>query len=166
MIRKQTVHATDGSSNVSALARVSWLLNSNIRSQARSLEMPGIPAASIAGVDLDAVARRDPEAAREIARIGERMRFGRETDAEFLALIRLLHAAGEGARAEYLLRRNLDPGAESYTLYLELFGSAKEDEYRGAVRGFERQFGVSLRFLKRAQFLVERYQSEAGGPLA
>src|SRR5205085_2465187 len=62
--------------------------------------------------------------------------------------------------------RNLHPGAESHTLYLELFGSAKEDEYRGAVRGFERQFGVSLRFLKRAQFLVERYQSEAGGPLA
>src|SRR4051812_35164039 len=66
----------------------------------RCLEMAGIPAATIAGVDLDAVARRDPAAAREIARIGELLRFGRETDAEFLTLIRLLWAAGEGTNAE------------------------------------------------------------------
>jgi hypothetical protein len=119
----------------------------------------GISAAAVGDVDLDAVARVNPAAAKEIARIGELMRLGEESDEEFLALIQLLHGVGEVAKAEHLLRRNLDLDTDGHLLYLTLFGRAKEEEFRASILAFERQFGVELRFEERPQFLVERYRS-------
>ena len=82
--------------------------------------MTAIPAANIKDVDLVAVARTDPDAAREIARLGHLMEHGEESNEEFCHLCELLHDVGEEAKAEYLLRRNLTEGQITHDLYIRL----------------------------------------------
>src|SRR5690242_20739309 len=67
-----------------------------------------IPAANIGDTNLISLAKTNPEAAEEIARLEDLMNRGAETKEEFLRLCQLLFDVGSVAVSEDLLRRNLD----------------------------------------------------------
>ena len=115
-----------------------------------------IPAASIADVDLAAIAKQDPAAAKEIVRLGDLLANGEETDEDILALCQLLHDFGEQAEAEHLLRRSLEY-SESQALYARLFGTVKQEEFHASIEAFKSEFNVELEFVKRLDFLDEVY---------
>ncbi|MCE9547170.1 MAG: hypothetical protein K8T25_16980 [Planctomycetia bacterium] len=123
----------------------------------------GIPAANIGDIDLEVLAQTDPESAREIARLDALMNLGEESKEEFRRLCKLLFDAGSVAAAEILLRRNLDY-YEGEALYLQLFGSTKEDEFVFAMEAFKSQFEIDLVLEKENQFLVSTYHSGGGPP--
>jgi hypothetical protein len=112
-----------------------------------------IPAASITDVDLAAVARVDPDAAVEIARIGDLLNRGKETAEDFFRLVRLLHRVGQFRQAEYLLRRNFEIGEGGFDLYLELFGTTRQEEFSAAIEAFREQFALDLNFIESRNFL-------------
>jgi hypothetical protein len=114
-----------------------------------------IPAATVQDIDL---ATTDAALAAEIRRLGNLMESGDETPEEFARLIRLLVEAGQSVKAEYLLRRNVEVVAGELTLYRELFGSAKPDEFAAAVEGFSVQFNVGLEFVSSRGFLDALYR--------
>ena len=122
-----------------------------------------IPAAGLGDTDLDAVARTHPDAAKQIARLAERMAFGKDTPEEFCTLCQLLHDVGEPGNAEYLLRRNLDVGHPSHELYLKLFGMEKPNKFKSAIESFETQFEIALELVEEADFLEATYRTD-GGP--
>src|SRR5438552_579371 len=103
----------------------------------------GIPAASIGGVDLDAIAKDFPDQAREIARLEALMHRGEETKEEFRSLCELLHRVGATKDAEYLLRRNMEY-YEGEELYQRLFGTAVPDNFAKASERFAEEFGLEL----------------------
>lgn len=119
----------------------------------------GIPAASIGEVDLEVVARRFPEEAKEIARLESLMHCGEETKDEFRRLCELLHHVGGTKDAEYLLRRNLEY-YEGWELYQRLFGTAVPDDYTRAIERFSEEFGLELTLEKERDFLDREYLSE------
>src|SRR5262245_57493169 len=102
-----------------------------------------IPAANIGDTDLEALARTNPTAAKEIARIEDLMNHGEETKEEFLKLCQLLFDVGSAVASEYLLRRNLDY-YEGRALYVRLFGTTKQEEFQTAIEAFKSQFDVDL----------------------
>lgn len=122
-----------------------------------------IPAASIGDTDLGAVARTDPGAAKEIARLEDLMGRGEETKEEFLRLCQLLFDVGSVPAAEILLRRNLEY-YEGETLYAQLFGKEKPTEFEAAIEAFSSQFGVALSLAEKHEFLVSTFHSDAGLP--
>jgi hypothetical protein len=122
-----------------------------------------IPAANIGDADLAALARTNPEAAREIARLEALMHRGEETKEEFLRLCRLLFDVRSIAASEILLRRNLDYYG-GRTLYTELFGTTKPDEFEAAIEAFQTQFLLELTARRDTDFLVAHFISE-GGPV-
>lgn len=122
-----------------------------------------IPAASIGDTDLDAVARSNPDAAKEIARLEDLMNRGEETKDEFLCLCQLLFDVGSVAAAEILLRRNLDY-YEGEALYTKLFGTEKQDEFAAAIHAFESQFNIQLSRTENNDFLVSTFHSVGGPP--
>jgi hypothetical protein len=115
-----------------------------------------IPAATIRDVDLNGT---DVELASEILRLGALMERGNETPAQFGQLILLMHQAGHYAKAEYLLRRNIEGVADGHALYRELFGTEKPDEFAAAINGFEEQFAVRLKLVKPGVFLDAVYST-------
>ena len=123
-----------------------------------TVEEHGIPAASIGSVDLEEVARVDPTAAAEIARISELLQQGNETVEEFLALVQLMHRVGYPEDAEYLLRRNLD-WSEGEELYARLFGTTVPDEFHRAILALADEFGLNLRRSEELDFLDTVYDS-------
>jgi hypothetical protein len=120
-----------------------------------------IPAATVQDVDLSAV---DPTLVAEIRRLGDLMERGEETPEEFAGLVRLLAEAGHPAKAEYLLRRNVEVAAGELALYRELFGTAKPDEFAAAVEAFAEQFGVGVEFVSSRGFLDALYRVQPGPP--
>lgn len=122
----------------------------------------GIPAANIGDTDLGEVARSNPVAANEIARLRDLMYHGEETAEEFLRLCQLLFDVGSVPAAEILLRRNLDY-YHGYELYLQLFGTEKQEEYDFALAAFVAQFDLELSLISRSSFLVSRFRT-SGGP--
>jgi hypothetical protein len=122
-----------------------------------------IPAASIGSIDLALLAETNPGAASEIARLEDLMNRGEERPEEFLRLCQLLHDVGAVGDAEHLLRRNLDH-YDGRTLYNDLFGTAKQDEFETSIHTFAWQFDVKLRLVQDQEFLLSTYQSEPGGP--
>lgn len=121
-----------------------------------------IPAANIGETDLVALAETDPEAAREIARLVNLMNRGEESDDECLRLCRLLFDAGSARASEHLLRRNLS-FYHGHVLYIELFGTAKQDEFDAAIEAFKSQFEVELILEAENDFLVLTFHT-AGSP--
>jgi hypothetical protein len=117
-----------------------------------------IPAASIRGVDLEAIAARFPEEAREIARLGDLMERGEETEGEFRRLCELLHTVGETKEGEYLLRRNL-AYYEGLETYQRLFGTAIPDNFSRAIASFAEEFGLHLTLRRERAFLDQECQS-------
>lgn len=122
-----------------------------------------IPAANIGDTDLDAVARTNPAAAREIARLEKLMHQGEETKEEFLRLCQLLFDVGSVVAAELLLRRNCDY-YEGHTLYFKLFGTEKSEEFAAAVEAFKSQFDLELDRVAQPDFLVTKFRSKGGPP--
>lgn len=122
-----------------------------------------IPAASIGDTDLDAVGQTNPDAAKEIARLEELMNRGEETKDDFLRLCQLLFDVGSVADSEYLLRCNLDY-YEGESLYKQLFGTTKQDEYNPAVDAFKSQFSLELAPIETNAFLDTTFQSDGGPP--
>jgi hypothetical protein len=122
-----------------------------------------IPAAGIGDTDLIALAQTNPGAAKEIARLEDLMNRGEETKEEFRYLCRLLFDVGAVADAEYLLRRNLED-YEGEALYVQLFGTAKQDEFEAAIEAFKSQFQVDLVRARKGDFLVLRFHSDGGPP--
>jgi hypothetical protein len=120
-----------------------------------------IPAAHVRDVDLAAVAAIDPDAAAEIARLGQLMELGEETEEEFFRLVKLLHRVGWTKKAEYLLRRNLEVGEEGWALYFEMFGTDKQDEFTAAIAAFVDQFSVELVPIENQGFLDSAYRTES-----
>jgi hypothetical protein len=118
-----------------------------------------IPAAHIDDVDIGAIAAIDKAAAETIARLGSLLDQGEETPKDFFRLVRLLHQVGWTRKAEYLLRRNLEIEEEGPTLYRELFGTEKENEFTAAVDGFAAQFSVELDLLRSRGFLDREYRT-------
>jgi hypothetical protein len=118
----------------------------------------GIPAATIAGLDLDSLGLRFPDEARQIASLGELLHQGTDTEESFGQLVRLLTRVGEKERAELLLRRNAD-SPDLRHLYDELFGDEIPQRFRRAVNAFGNEFGLSLALTKQEDFLVELYRS-------
>jgi hypothetical protein len=118
----------------------------------------GIPAAHVEDVDYAAIARFNPEAAQEIRRIGDLLGLGKETVEEFRRLIELLHETGEAAKAEHLLRRNLDLESKvDRLLYSRLFGTLKPDEFEDAIEAFRIQFDGELEVIRDNDFLSRTY---------
>jgi hypothetical protein len=115
-----------------------------------------IPAATIRGVDLNGA---DAELASEILRLGALMERGEETPSQFGQLIRLIHQAGQEAKAEFLLRRNIEGAADGHALYRELFGTEKPDEFAAAIKSFKEQFAVGLKLVKPGGFLDAVYRT-------
>lgn len=122
-----------------------------------------IPAASIGDTDLDAVARVNPSAAVEIARLDDLMNRGKESKDEFLRLCQLLFDVGSIAAAEILLRRNLDY-YEGKALYTQLFGTEKQEEFDTAIEAFGSQFGIRLSLTENNDFLVSTFRSDGAPP--
>lgn len=118
-------------------------------------EGPAIPAATVQDIDLTA---SDAALAAEIQRLGNRMELGNETPEEFSKLVCLMVQAGHVAKAEYLLRRNVGAAAGGQTLYQELFGTAKPDEFSASIAGFSVQFEVKLDFVTTHYFLDAVYR--------
>src|SRR5882724_2227072 len=106
--------------------------------------MDGIPAASIAGVNLDRIREHHPDSAREIERIGRSLVAGTETEHELLQLCELLFRVGEKRKAEELLLPNAKDGDVLHDLYRRLFGSVAEENYQNALKAFSSDFGVIL----------------------
>ncbi len=122
-----------------------------------------IPAAGIGDTDLDAIARTDPAAAKEIARLENLMNRGEESKDDFLRLCQLLFEVGSVADSEYLLRRNMDY-YEGESLYRRLFGTAKQEEFDTAIDAFKSQFGLSLTVVEKDDFLETTFHSDGGPP--
>jgi hypothetical protein len=121
-----------------------------------------IPAANIGDTDLVALARTNPAAAKEIARLEDLMNRGEETKEEFLQLCQLLFDVGSIAASEILLRRNLDY-YEGHALYVRLHGTAKQEEFATAIEAFKSQFEVDLVLIAEKEFLISLFRSD-GGP--
>ena len=124
-------------------------------------EVFAIPAATVQDVNLSTA---DPALAAEIGRLGDLMERGEETPEEFARLVRLLVEAGHTAKAEYLLRRNVEAAAGELAFYRELFGTAKSDEFAAAVEAFAEQFDVGLEFVSSRGFLDALYRMRPGPP--
>jgi hypothetical protein len=122
-----------------------------------------IPAANIGDTDLVTLAQTNPAAAKEIARLENLMNRGEETKAEFLQLCQLLFDVGSVAASEILLRRNLD-GDEGHSLYVRLFGTAKQDEFHTAIEAFKSQFDVHLVLIAEKDFLVSVFHTTGAPP--
>jgi hypothetical protein len=122
-----------------------------------------IPGASIGDIDLDIVARTNPVAAKEIARLEDLVNRCEESKDDFLCLCQLLFDVGAIADSEYLLRRNMDY-YEGESLYHRLFGTAKQEEFDAAVQAFESQFSVQLSRTENSDFLVSLFRAEGGPP--
>jgi len=122
-----------------------------------------IPAASIGDTDLVALAKTNPDAAREIARLEDLMNRGEETEEEFRRLCQLLFDVGSVDAAEILLRRNV-AGDKDRALYTQLFGTAKPDEFDDAIEAFKRQFNLELVFTAHKDFLVSTFHTNEGSP--
>jgi len=122
-----------------------------------------IPAARVGNRALDAIARTDPAAAKEIARLENLMNCGEESKADFLRLCQLLFKVGSVADSEYLLRRNMDY-YEGESLYRRLFGTAKQEEFDTAIDAFKSQFSLSLTFVETRDFLETIFHSDGGPP--
>lgn len=116
-----------------------------------------IPAASIANINIGAIESRSRKAACEIRRLGNLMEKGEDTKEDLGQLIQLLFEMDEKTEAEYLLRRNLEIGEESHTLYLKLFGKQKIKLFREAIAGFATQFHTELAIREESDFLDETY---------
>jgi len=122
-----------------------------------------IPAANVGDTDLVALAQTNPMAAKEIARLEDLMNRGEETKEEFLRLCQLLFDVGSVAASEYLLRRNLEY-YEDHALYVQLFGTAKQEEFQTAIEAFKSQFDVDLVLIAEKDFLVSTFRSDDGPP--
>lgn len=122
-----------------------------------------IPAANIGDTDLVALAKINPGAAKEIARLEDRMNRGEECKGEFLKLCQLLFDVGSVAASEILLRRNLDY-YEGHALYVRLFGTARQDEFDAAIEAFKSQFDVELVLVRANDFLVSTFRSGGSSP--
>jgi hypothetical protein len=122
-----------------------------------------IPAASIGDIDLSTLAQTNPVAAKEIARLEDLMNRGEETKQEFRRLCRLLFDVGAVAESEYLLRRNVGY-YEGESLYDQLFGRAKLDEFEAAIAAFKSQFDLELALIEVNDFLISTFLSEGGPP--
>lgn len=122
-----------------------------------------IPAAGIGDIDLNVVARTNPTAAKEIARLEGLMNRGEESKDEFFCLCQLLFDVGSVADSEYLLRRNLDC-YQGGALYKKLFGTAKQEEFDAAIDAFKSQFDLNLTLVERNDFLDTTFQSDGGPP--
>ena len=123
------------------------------------MEEHGIPGASIGSVDLEQVAKTDPTAAAEIARINNLMQQGKESKEEFLTLVQLMYRAGYHQDAEYLLRCNVD-SAEDEALYRMLFGSKMPDEFDRAILALAAEFSLVFHLrAKETDFLHAAYES-------
>ena len=125
--------------------------------------MTEIPAANINDIDLDSITDRN--AANEITRLGKLLHAGKESEADFLLLCRLLDHVGETAKAEHLLRCNVELDEPSFDLYMSLFGNPKLKEFDVATEAFLNQFGISLT-LEMDDFLYRKFHSSGGNPSA
>jgi hypothetical protein len=122
-----------------------------------------IPAANIGDTDLVALAQTNPGAAEEIKRLVALMDRGEESKEEFLQLCQLLFDVGSVAASEHLLRRNLD-FYEGHALYVQLFGTTRQDEFDTAIEAFKRQFKLEMVHLVVREFLVWTFRSDGGTP--
>jgi hypothetical protein len=122
-----------------------------------------IPAANIGDTDLVALAQANPAAAKEIARLVDLMNRGEETKEEFLQLCQFLFDVGSVEASEYLLRRNLDY-YEGHSLYVRLFGTARQEEFHAAIEAFKSQFDVDLVLIAEKDFLVSKFRTDGGPP--
>jgi hypothetical protein len=119
-----------------------------------------IPAASIDGVNVEQISKTHPEKAKEIARIGELLNRGEETEDDLLQLGRLLYEVGKAKESEYLLRRNTcEENDAVHQLYLQLHGTTAEEYFMQSINSFTSQFGVELSQKQRRDFLCHTYQS-------
>ena len=115
-----------------------------------------IPAAHVQDVDLT---RADPAIAAEIQRLGTLMERGDETPEQFAQLVRLLHQGGFRPKGEYLLRRNIEVVEDGPSLYRELYGTAKPEEFAAAIDAFAEQFSLTLELLEERDFLESVYRT-------
>src|SRR5438128_8649027 len=122
-----------------------------------------IPAANIGDTDLSALAKTNPDAAKEIARLEDLMNRGEETKEEFRRLCQLLFDVGSVGAAEILLRRNLDY-YEGRALYTQLFGTAKQEEFDAAIEAFKSQFNLELVLVTQNDFLISTFHADGGAP--
>jgi hypothetical protein len=122
-----------------------------------------IPAANIGNIDLIALARVNPEGAKEITRLRDLMDRGGETKEDFLRLCRMLFDVGSITASEYLLRRNLD-FYDGQRLYVQLFGTTKQDEFDAAIEAFKVQFDLDVTPLAQKAFLIATFHCLEGPP--
>jgi hypothetical protein len=119
-----------------------------------------IPSASIEGIDLKAIERLSPSAAKEIEHIGHLLDQGKEGTEDLIKLSELLFANGEVTHSEQILRCNiLEEGDDCYQAYRRLHGTVADKEFEESISTFSHQFGVSLSQIRKIHFLRKEFES-------
>lgn len=95
--------------------------------------------------DPAAIAALDSAAAAEYARVTALIyRDEDEMWADLIQLVKLLHRVGCTREADSLLRANLLVRESGRAIYVELFGTAKQDEFSTVIDAFAAQFFAEL----------------------
>jgi hypothetical protein len=105
-------------------------------------------------LDCEAIKAASPAALRALRKFERAWYRNQGTRGDFFNLVKLLQRAGCPTEAEYLLRSNLlvseDDGRSlsvddaGLDLYVELFGTAKREEFAAAIAAFSIQFSAPL----------------------
>lgn len=117
-------------------------------------EGPAFCDVGLPGFDLGAIEAADPSALVALRRFEKLQCKRKATERDFVDLVKLLHRAGCSTEAEYFLRCNLlvakderspyEDDKDRLALYVELFGTAKQEEFAAAIAAFSEQFAAKL----------------------
>jgi hypothetical protein len=118
------------------------------------MHMTGIQGASLKGVDMVSLYRRDPERARELENLGRLMTEGKDSEDQFLRLCELLLYFGENDKAKSLLVANASPGDRVAASFHKHFPD-DVDLYAVALKKFEEQFNTRLTLIHTLRFLSQ-----------
>jgi hypothetical protein len=111
-------------------------------------------------LDLSAIAAADPLAHAAFRRFEAAWSRGEASVEDYFNLVRLLHRVGCTEEAEYLLRTNLFANERVPVLYLELFGTVKQEEFSRAIDAFATQFSATLREEERSGLFERWYDTK------
>jgi hypothetical protein len=116
----------------------------------------GIPAASLADIDLDKIRLTHPEIADELTQLGSLLARGVDTDTDFLRICQLLLRSGERQKAKALLLANCEVGDSAYELFKAEFADM-EEAFAASIASFSQQFQCDLQLVRQARHLSSVY---------
>jgi hypothetical protein len=122
--------------------------------------MAGVPGASINGVNLEKIRKKNVKDADEIKRLGQRINSLDFSDDDYLRLCTLLLQYDECYKAKGLLFANCVPGDSLHELFQREFPECQW-EFDLAVKHFILQFNCELALKENLRFLNAIYECNA-----